>query len=150
MLRDGHSRRFGTCYFLIRVSEHRQVRALGVVGDVWRCMTALREIVCGIAVVIGTVGPCSTARAGSLNSHSAGFVVANSRFGNGSIRAPIRHSLLGWQVELPGGHWTYCRTSCAETLRVETIDFFNANGAGSGALTNECGIFGCLDLKYAQ
>jgi hypothetical protein len=44
----------------------------------------------------------------------------------------------------------YCRRSCAETLRVETIDFFNANSAGSGQLSNECGIFGCLDLKYAK
>ena len=44
----------------------------------------------------------------------------------------------------------YCRRSCAETLRVETVDFFETNAAGSGQLTNECGVFGCLDLKYPR
>jgi hypothetical protein len=113
-------------------------------------MTAFRGIVRGVVVLAWVAIACCTVLAASLGSHPANFVVANSRFGNGSIRAPVRHLPLGWQVELPGGHWAYCRTSCEETLRVETIDFFNANAAGSGQLTNECGIFGCLDLKYAQ
>jgi len=97
-------------------------------------------------------GSASTAHAvpAASNSHSSNFVTAESRFGNGSITEPIRRADKGWEVLLPGGHWVYCRRSCAETLRVETIDFFNANSAGSGQLTNECGIFGCLDLKYAK
>lgn len=75
-------------------------------------------------------------------------VSAVSRYGNGTITAPIRKNDLGWEVQLPGGRWVFCRRSCSETLRVETIDFFESNEAGSGQLTNECGIFGCLDLKY--
>jgi hypothetical protein len=75
-------------------------------------------------------------------------VIAISRYGNGTITAPTRKDESGWQVQLPGGRWVFCRRSCAETLRVETIDFFESNEAGSGQLTNECGIFGCLDLKY--
>lgn len=76
------------------------------------------------------------------------LVTAVSRYGNGTITAPTRENELGPQVQLPGGRWVFCRRSCSETLRVETIDFFESNEAGSGQLTNECGIFGCLDLKY--
>jgi hypothetical protein len=84
----------------------------------------------------------------ALAPYPGGFVVAKSRFGNGVVRGQVRRAALGWKVQLPGGRWVYCRRNCAETLRVETIDFFQTNAAGSGQLTNECGIFGCLDLKY--
>jgi hypothetical protein len=80
--------------------------------------------------------------------YPGGFVIAKSRFGNGTLRGQVRRAALGWKVQLPNGRWAYCRRSCSETLRVETIDFFESNAAGSGQLTNECGIFGCLDLKY--
>jgi hypothetical protein len=80
--------------------------------------------------------------------YPGGFVIANSRFGNGTLRGQVRRAALGWKVQLPNRRWAYCRRSCSETLRVETIDFFESNAAGSGQLTNECGIFGCLDLKY--
>ena len=82
--------------------------------------------------------------------YAGGVVVAKSRYGNGAISAIVRQSGLGWEVQLPGGRWAYCRRSCAETLRVETIDFFETNAAGAGQLTNECGVFGCLDLKYPR
>jgi hypothetical protein len=90
--------------------------------------------------------PCAADDSVAPHDH-AGFVTAQSRFGNGSISARVRSEPLGLQVELPSGRWVYCRRSCEETLRVETIDFFEPNFAGSGQLTNECGIFGCLDLK---
>jgi hypothetical protein len=105
-------------------------------------------IVGAIASFIGA--HAGDAHAAAASAHAGTFVTATSRFGNGSITAEVRHAPNGWEVLLPGGHWVYCRRNCAETLRVETIDFFNANSAGSGQLTNECGIFGCLDLKYAQ
>lgn len=108
-------------------------------------MRAVRAILSVAAVVL--TAPVGIAGAAVSTDH---LVTAKSRFGNGSITAPVRHEADGWRVRLPGGHWVYCRRSCAETLRVETIDFFDANSAGSGQLTNECGIFGCLDLKYAQ
>ena len=89
----------------------------------------------------------------SRPAHAAepdGYVDAVSRFGNGTIRAPVRQEPHGWSVRLPGGRWIYCRRTCSETLRVETVDFFESNEAGTGQITNECGIFGCLDLKYRQ
>lgn len=83
-------------------------------------------------------------------SYPGGHVVAESRFGNGTVSGPVRQTSMGWQVRLPGGTWVYCRRSCSETLRVETVDFWQANGAGSGQITNECGIFGCLQLRYPR
>jgi hypothetical protein len=82
---------------------------------------------------------------------SGGFVVAHSKFGNGSVTGPVRATRLGRQVQLPGGTWEYCRRSCSETLRVSTVDFWeNGTGGGAGATTNECGIFGCLEIRYPR
>jgi len=82
----------------------------------------------------------------------SGYVTAHSRFGNGSISAPVRPAREGFQVRLPHGTWVYCRRSCAETLRVETVDIFENQGSltGYGTHMNECGIFGCLELRYPR
>lgn len=81
------------------------------------------------------------------NGVEDGGVVAHSRFGNGSARGAVREARDGLQVQLPGGTWEYCRASCSETLRVETVDKFeNADLKGYGTAAQECGIFGCLDL----
>ncbi|MEQ1719140.1 MAG: hypothetical protein ABL907_24675, partial [Hyphomicrobium sp.] len=75
-------------------------------------------------------------------------VIAESRFGNGSVTGPVRMTDLGPQVRLPGGHWEYCRRSCSETLRVQSIDFNQGDDIhlGKGTIGNECGVFGCLDI----
>ncbi len=78
-------------------------------------------------------------------------IVAQSRFGNGSIKSVVRPGRWGWQVRLPGGAWTDCRRSCEETLRVKTVDFYEGNSiddGGYGTLQRECGIFGCLGGSY--
>lgn len=91
---------------------------------------------------------CAPADARPRRTYNGDYVVAESRFGNGSITGAVRNTDLGPQVQLPGGSWEYCRRSCSETLRVETIDFNekNAQWLGGGGLANECGIFGCLDI----
>jgi hypothetical protein len=75
-----------------------------------------------------------------------GYVTAHSHYGNGSVRGPVRDTRVGRQVRLPHGTWVYCRTSCSETLRVQTVDIFGDGQtfAGYGTLQNECGVFGCL------
>lgn len=80
------------------------------------------------------------------------IVVAESRYGNGSVSGPVRRVPTGYEVRLPGGTWVGCRTSCAETLRVETVDFWENDGrlVGAGTMQNECGIFGCLELRYPR
>ena len=80
-----------------------------------------------------------------------GRTVAYSRFGNGSTSAPVRATRKGAQVRLPNGRWTYCRTSCSETLRVKTVDlneYPNRLVGGGGTFLAECGIFGCLDIGW--
>jgi hypothetical protein len=85
------------------------------------------------------------------NGDRTGFVVAHSRHGNGSVSGPVRLARYGREVRLPGGTWIACRRSCSETLRVETVDFWEGGpGGGGGAITNECGIFGCLELRWPR
>jgi hypothetical protein len=115
-------------------------------------MSSVRILIASAVVVGGSalvVSPSRGEEAGP-SPYAGGVVVAKSRYGNGTISAQVRPSGLGWEVHLPGGRWAYCRRNCAETLRVETIDFFETNAAGAGQLTNECGVFGCLDLKYPR
>jgi hypothetical protein len=82
-----------------------------------------------------------------------GYVIAYSHDGNGSIKAPWRDTKMGRQVRLPHGTWVYCRTSCSETLRVETIDIWanvnNGSPIGAGTIQNECGIAGCLHWSWS-
>lgn len=73
-----------------------------------------------------------------------GYVVAESRFGHGTVSGPVRRVRTGYEVRMPGGTWIGCRRSCSETLRVETVDFWENRGAGRNAIDNECGLFGCL------
>ncbi len=80
------------------------------------------------------------------------YVVAESEYGNGRVAGPVRHTRLGRQVRLPGGNWVYCSRSCAETLRVKTVDFWHSDeGAGpQNSTTNEGGIFGKLGITFGR
>lgn len=73
-----------------------------------------------------------------------GYVYAESRFGHGRVSGPVRETARGPQVRLPGGSWIYCRASCRETLREETVDFWEARGPGGGVGAR----FGILDYWY--
>jgi hypothetical protein len=90
----------------------------------------------------------SSADAGRRNRAGPviGYVTAHSFYGNGSVRGPVRNTSVGRQVRLPGGTWVYCRTSCSETLRVQTVDIWGDGHtlAGPGTMLQECGVLGCL------
>ncbi len=91
------------------------------------------------------------AQAGWRNPHGdRGGVVAESRYGNGTVSGPVRDGRHGPEVRLPGGTWVGCRRSCSETLRVETVDFWENDGrlVGAGTASNECGVFGCLGYSF--
>lgn len=75
-----------------------------------------------------------------------GYVVAESRFGHGTISGPVRSVRTGYEVRMPGGTWIACRRSCSETLRVETVDFWE--NRGPNAIDSECGLFGCLTREW--
>lgn len=58
-----------------------------------------------------------------------GYVTADSRYGAGSISAPVRNGPKGrLEVRLPGGTWIECGRSCRDTLRRETVDFWKDRG----------------------
>jgi hypothetical protein len=72
----------------------------------------------------------SGADARSRGAYDAGpgYVVAESRWGNGTVTGPVRRGPVGWQVRLPGGTWVDCVRSCSETLRLRTVDFWQTVG----------------------
>lgn len=106
---------------------------------------AARLVVAGIALATLSGHAFAGPRA---VSKILGYVTAHSHDGNGSIRAPYRATDVGYQVRLPRGTWVYCKRSCSETLRVNTVDVWanidDASPIGVGTLSAECGVFGCL------
>ena len=90
----------------------------------------------------------ATANWRSRGAPEGDHVIAESRFGNGTVEGAVRPSSTGYEVQLPSGRWTACRTSCSETLRVMSVDFYERKNTFSpyGDISNECGIFGCLDI----
>jgi len=63
------------------------------------------------------------------------WVTAESRYGSATISAPVRVTARNkLEVRLPRGTWIECVRSCSETLRRETIDFWQShtrNGDGN-------------------
>jgi hypothetical protein len=58
-----------------------------------------------------------------------GVVVAESFYGHGTATAPVRRNSQGrLEVGLPGGTWYECAFSCSDTLRRQTVDFWENHG----------------------
>jgi hypothetical protein len=54
-------------------------------------------------------------------------VIAESRYGHGTVSGPVRRNAKGrLEVRAPGGTWFECVRSCTETLRRETVDFWES------------------------
>lgn len=81
-----------------------------------RALVALLAVAMSLGLIAG--------EAQARKSRHAGYVTAESDFGHGTVSGPVRQTRLGPQVRLPGGNWVYCRHSCRETLRVQTVDLF--------------------------
>jgi hypothetical protein len=106
--------------------------------------------------LVACLGGCRTlgdgatpgvAAVGAGHGH-AGQVVAESQFGHGSVSAPVRPAKFGQEVRLPGGTWIDCGRSCSETLRTESIDFWENKGAGANRIDHPAGIFGRLGRNF--
>lgn len=105
-----------------------------------------------VAAAISTL-PLGVAEARYGRAYEDGLLItAYSRHGNGSVTGPIRRGPHAWEVRLPHGTWVSCRRSCEETLRVETVDIFENDGrmVGYGTFQNQCGVFGCLELRLPR
>ncbi len=96
-------------------------------------LISARWFACGFAATLAAALTFDTATAQSYGQRGgSGYVVAESRFGNATVRGAVRPTSLGPQVQLPGGAWIYCKRSCAETLRAETVDFWEAQAGPGG------------------
>lgn len=100
-----------------------------------------------LAVVVPAVLAALPAEAQSRRQAPSGdYAVAESRFGHGTVSGAVRQGRTGLEVQLPGGTWIACRKSCSETLRVESVDFWENRGPQK--VDNECGLLGCLSRGF--
>lgn len=89
----------------------------------------------GVALLIASGVPSQAAdkyrgRADGI----VGYVTAESRYGAATISGPVRHGPYGrLEVRAPGGTWFECGRSCSDTLRRETIDFWENHQSGPRA-----------------
>jgi hypothetical protein len=84
------------------------------------------------ALIAGSaVGTAEAAPRRAYGDPGYGYVTAESRYSGASITAPVRHGPKGrLEVRLPGGTWLECGRSCRDTLRRETVDFWQSRDPG--------------------
>lgn len=89
-----------------------------------------------LALAAAMLAQTPEAEAKSRRGHPGpdnGYVTAESRYGPQTITAPVRYGTHGrLEVMLPGGTWIECGRSCRDTLRRETIDFWQSRAGGFG------------------
>ena len=103
-------------------------------GGISREGRGLMELAVGLGLVAGLVcgaPPIASAQRAYSNGAPPPYVVAESHWGKGTVSGPVRPGRHGWQVRLPGGTWIDCVRSCSDTLRRQTLDFFESNGPQS-------------------
>ncbi len=97
----------------------------------------------GLFIAVAGLAFGAVAGMAAASGHVIGYVVAESDYGHGKVRGAVRETRLGRQVRLPGGTWVYCRQSCSETLRVETVDFWHTpRGGGADESDEGVSVFG--------
>ena len=97
-------------------------------------MRALALATTLIAAGLAGAAPPVVAAERGAPAGSPGFVTAESHYGNGTVRGPVRRTAQGrLEVRLPGGTWIECRRSCRNTLRQETVDFWQHRDYRNGA-----------------
>jgi hypothetical protein len=81
------------------------------------------------AVATGAVITAADAQQVRRGKDGYVYVTAESRYSGASITAPVRVGARNrLEVRLPGGTWVHCERSCSDTLRRETIDFWQNHG----------------------
>ncbi len=58
------------------------------------------------------------------------YVYAEAWYGSEKIVAPVRRTVWGDQVQVPGGAWVACVFSCEITIRKLELDYWQDQGAG--------------------
>ena len=93
----------------------------------------------GLVVGSGLVAALVAAPAIAHEPRRPSMVVAESNFGKGTVSGAVREGRVGLEVQLPGGSWISCVRSCSDTLRRQTVDFWdnqpNGQDRGRGYLS---------------
>ena len=75
----------------------------------------------------------TTAHAGPRREARYAYITVESRYGMGTVSGAVRLGPNGrLEVRLPGGTWLECAQSCHDTLRRETVDFWEGRGHPRG------------------
>jgi hypothetical protein len=86
-----------------------------------------------LVLVVAAGALVTSAEAQPRRYQGDGYVTAESRYSGKSISAPVRYGPRGRaEVRLPGGTWIECGRSCSDTLRRETIDFWDSRDPRGG------------------
>jgi hypothetical protein len=86
-------------------------------------------IAVGVAGIILALPALAAAQERGRRGPVEGVVVAESFYGHGTATAPVRRSSKGrLEIGLPGGTWIECAFSCSDTLRRQTVDFWENHG----------------------
>ena len=85
----------------------------------------------GLAITFVLPAPADAFGVRKRERLDRGYVTAESRYSGRTITAPVRAGPNGRaQVRLPGGTWIECQFTCSDTLRRETIDFWDSREFG--------------------
>ncbi len=85
------------------------------------------------AVMLSMAGAADAQSRKQSRGEGQGVVKACSIYGNGCTSAPIRRASYDYEFRLPGGTWISCRQSCQDTLRRETVDFWETQRENGGS-----------------
>lgn len=85
------------------------------------------------AVMLSMVGNADAQSRAKSRGEGQGVVRACSIYGNGCTSAPIRRASYDYEFRLPGGTWISCKQSCQDTLRRETVDFWETQRENGGS-----------------
>lgn len=92
----------------------------------------LGSSILGAALLATTMATAQAGPQGARRDHDRRdgyvWVSAESRWGHGVVSGPVRQTSRGLEVRMPGGTWIGCARTCSETLRTETIDFWESHG----------------------
>jgi hypothetical protein len=85
---------------------------------------------CAVVAVAVALAGCAVEASPSMVGgprEDGAVVVAESGHGHGTVSGPVRRNNRGLlEVRMPGGTWIDCGRSCSDTLRRETVDFWES------------------------
>ncbi len=87
---------------------------------------------CATALALAATALVAIPSADAARRDDGSSVTGCSRYGRGCVSGPTRRGRYEQEVRLPGGTWYGCRGDCRDTLRSETVDFWDEHQRREG------------------